>query len=200
MGIYATSISNIAIIKDAVVMLFLNYLDEQVFTVVRHIAPNWIDNIEASIMNETLTKLMHEISEIVDGDDKYEFGLLDKQKNEIDTCNGGSDYKESITNDVTDVKSEEVKQDLISEIMAIYNADKAKLMKTFKTEKDQILDEFKQVKDENSKMREENCKMKEENDKMKEENDKMKEENWKMKEENCKMKDEIVKMRMDFHM
>jgi len=194
--IYATSISNIAIIIDAVVVLFLNSFDEQIFTLIRLAAPAWTDKIESGIMNETLSKLIHEISEVAEDEgnlDDNDLSALNQLGN--NAYSEGGDSEVTIINNAVDARIEKVKQDLIFEIMAIYNADKAKFMNTCETEKSQILNELKEVKEENSKIREENSRMKEENSKMKEENSRMKEENSKMKEENSKMK-AILEARM----
>jgi len=178
--IYATSISNIAIIKDAVIVLFLNSIDEQMFMIIQRIAPDWVDDVEAEIMNATLDKITQEISEVEDdysdyapsqdkdGDSGNMFekgGGYDNGYSGFDDENGdyngyedyGNGYDDYAANDtkkaVPDVNLDEVKQDLISEIMAVYDADKAQFMKVHEVEKAQIRNELKQVKEENRKLK-----------------------------------------------
>merc|ERR1719221_751431 len=164
--IYATSISNIAIIKDAVVVLFLNSIDEQMFMIVQRTAPDWCDDVEADIMNSTLDKITQEISEEEDGDSEYcpegGKGMGSDNMFENDYENGYADYDENGDYDgyeeddkkgLPDVNLDGIKQDLISEIMAVYDADKAKFMKVHEAEKAQIRDELKIVKEENAKLK-----------------------------------------------
>ena len=49
--IYAQSISNIAIIIDAVIVLFLNQVDEQVYLIINRLFPARIDQMEMDIFN-----------------------------------------------------------------------------------------------------------------------------------------------------
>jgi len=71
--LYATSISNIAIVKDAVIVLFLNDIDEQVFMIFQIIVLGWCEEIENNIMDICLHQVrenkMKEISEVTDGPD-----------------------------------------------------------------------------------------------------------------------------------
>jgi len=64
--IHATSLTNMAMIKDAVIALFLNAIDEEMYIIVSKISPYWIDQIQADITNSLLAQTMMEISEIVD--------------------------------------------------------------------------------------------------------------------------------------
>lgn len=47
--LYATSISNISLIQDAVIVLFLNDMDEQVLLILQTIAPAWTEDVESNI-------------------------------------------------------------------------------------------------------------------------------------------------------
>ena len=64
--IHATSLTNMAMIKDAVIALFLNVIDDQIYMIVCKISPSWIDQVQADIMNSLLANKEMEISEIVD--------------------------------------------------------------------------------------------------------------------------------------
>jgi len=183
--IYATSISNIAIIKDAVIVLFLNSIDEQVFMIVQRVAPGWTDDVEVDIMNFTLDKLTQEISEVIDDEDghsayapSYEGGKDVDVKDMFDTdgfvddddgyngdyiegqaqddydnyaennYNGYDEHDKS--NDANQVDFETMKQELVSEVMGIYDADKAKFMAAHEADKARILEELNQVKRESA--------------------------------------------------
>jgi len=66
--LYATSISNIALVQDAVVVLFLNNIDEQLLMILQVLAPEWVDEVESNIDLITLSRLKilstYEISEM----------------------------------------------------------------------------------------------------------------------------------------
>ena len=47
----ASSISNIAIVKDTVIVLYLNKMDEQWYWIMQIIAPSWLDRVENEIIN-----------------------------------------------------------------------------------------------------------------------------------------------------
>ena len=47
--LYATSISNAALLKDSIAILFLSDIDKQVLTAVVRFTPNWVECIEKSI-------------------------------------------------------------------------------------------------------------------------------------------------------
>jgi len=65
--LYATSISNIAIVQDAVIVLFLNDIDEQILMIIQTICPGWCDLVEDNIMDLCMELLKNkvEISEKV---------------------------------------------------------------------------------------------------------------------------------------
>jgi len=185
--IYATSISNIAIIKDAVIVLFLNSIDEQIFLIVQRVGPGWTDDVEVDIMNFTLDKLTQEISEVIDDDDDdySDYAPTDTDK-DVDNnklfydedygvaqdddgyhdekgYDGSDDNYASneydghgeghypVKSNVTEqVDFEAIKKQLISEVMGIYDADKAKFMTAHEADKARILEELQSVKDENA--------------------------------------------------
>ena len=45
----ATSVTNSALLKDSVAILFLNYIDEQVYIIVRQLRPSWVKNLDCEI-------------------------------------------------------------------------------------------------------------------------------------------------------
>ena len=188
--LYATSLSNIAIIQDAVIVLFLNSIDEQVFMIIQRVAPGWTDDIEAEIMNFTPDKLSQEISEVIIDDDDFDqyapygheevdvkemfdTGDYDSQEYDDDEGHKSIDYmKDSIAlsedsygensfrqigdgqvrdssfNDQDDFEA--MKQQLITEVMGIYDNDKAQFMEAHKADTDRIMEELKVVKEENA--------------------------------------------------
>merc|ERR1712157_548276 len=121
MGIYATAISNVTIIKDAVVVLFLNSFDEQVFAIIKLIAPYWVDNIESDIMNEALSKLIHEISEVAEDEanNKDGHGHLDQVAYIKE-----DDFEEATLNKLPNTEIEKVKD--LNDFLKIYKADREK--------------------------------------------------------------------------
>merc|ERR1711862_208021 len=138
--------------KDAVVVLFLNSFDEQVFAIIKIIAPYWVDKIESEIINETLTKLMHEISEVeeVEFNDEDDHNHLAQVGYSVE-----DDFEVAKFNEVPNTEIEKVKEEL------------GNFIKTYEEKEAQILDELNRVKEENSKVKEENSKMKEDMYKMK---------------------------------
>jgi hypothetical protein len=182
--IYATSLSNIVIYMNAVIVLFLNSIDEQVFMIIQRVAPGWADDVEADIMNPTMDMLTQEISEIEDDDDadvaympdqgdfdfKEVYDSDDHMPKDYDSQNGKENGDCDIMEDKhvsSQVDFEAMKQQLIAEVTGIYDADKAKFMAAHKADADSILEELKQVKVENeadkARILEELKQMKEEN-------------------------------------
>merc|ERR1712115_202877 len=121
--------------------------------IVQRTIPDWCDDVEADIMNATLDKITQEISE--EEDDDYMDYSPDGGKmgsgNMFENDDNG--YADDDNKGVPDVNLDEIKQDLISEIMAVYDADKAKFMKVHEAEKAQMRDELKIVKEENAKLK-----------------------------------------------
>jgi len=62
--LYATSISNIALMKDAAIVLFLNSIDEQVYVIIQKARPFWIDELEADIIQYSLSHWYQDRSDI----------------------------------------------------------------------------------------------------------------------------------------
>merc|ERR1711983_288119 len=83
----------------------------------------------------------HEISEVMDDYSDYDNEYVDGA-----TANYSS-------KSVPHANLDGIKESLISEIMTVYNADKANFMKMHEVENAKILDELKQVKEENSKLK-----------------------------------------------
>merc|ERR1711937_31652 len=73
--------TNIAIIKDAVIVLFLNSMDEQFFRIVNLLNPYWIDEMENEINSYFLHMASNESSEVID----IEFSPNDEGEN-VSTC------------------------------------------------------------------------------------------------------------------
>lgn len=49
--LYANCLSNAALLKDSVAILFLNDLDEYVFSIVERLKPSWVERLEEDIKN-----------------------------------------------------------------------------------------------------------------------------------------------------
>ena len=49
--LYANSLSDAALLKDSVAILFLNDIDEQVFEIVSRLMPGWVERLEQDIKN-----------------------------------------------------------------------------------------------------------------------------------------------------
>jgi len=64
--INAVSLTNMAMIKDAVIALFLNAIDEEIYMMVSKLCPLWIEQIEADITNSFLANKTVEISEVIE--------------------------------------------------------------------------------------------------------------------------------------
>jgi len=92
--IYATSISNIAIIKDAVIVLFLNSIDEQIYMIVERIAPGWVEDIETEIIEFSINTSTPEISEVISFDDSEDDKKCDSLDFDVDSV--GRDIKADV--------------------------------------------------------------------------------------------------------
>ena len=86
--LHATSISNIAIIKDAVIVLFLNSIDEQFYLIIKRVVPGWLDKLESEIISWLYTNARTvEISEIIDEETYQEMTKMSLSNN-----NGAGGY------------------------------------------------------------------------------------------------------------
>jgi len=133
-----------------------------------------------------LSAIVAEISEVIDDDDD-EYFYDDGYKKEVDNDDmfgvslmdigptptldkaRNGDYKdygvydegdEYVGNETSEVNFESMKADLISSVMELYDADKARFIKQHEAEKADILKELQKVQEENEKVQEENLKLK----------------------------------------
>jgi len=156
--IYATSLSNIVIYMNAVIVLFLNSIDEQVFMIVQRVAPGWADDVEVEIMNSTLDKLTAEVSEVeedYDADSEYAPDMPKGGEENCHDCTSTVDSGHTIKPNGGDF--EMIKQ-LIAEMTEASNTCILEELKQVKEEneadKASILEELKQVKEENAALKE----------------------------------------------
>ena len=156
--IYATSLSNIVIYMNAVIVLFLNSIDEQVFMIVQRVAPDWTDDVEVEIMNSTLDKLTAEVSEVeedYDADSEYAPDMPKGGEENCHDCTSTVDSGHTIKPNGGDF--EMIKQ-LIAEMTEASNTCILEELKQVKEEneadKASILEELKQVKEENAALKE----------------------------------------------
>merc|ERR1712176_95142 len=134
---------------------------------------------------ESLSQIVTEISEVIDDDDDDDYFYDDAYKKEVDDMFGASqtdigptptldkarngDHKdygvygkgdEYVGNETSEVNFESMKADLISSVMELYDADKARFIQQHEAEKADILKELQKVQEENEKVQEENLKLK----------------------------------------
>ena len=57
--LYANSISDAALLKDSVAILFLNDLDEQVYEIVSRLVPSWVERLEEEIKSYEFNARSH---------------------------------------------------------------------------------------------------------------------------------------------
>merc|ERR1711982_238219 len=93
--------TNIAIIKDAVIVLFLNSMDEQFYLIIRLLNPNLIDEMEGDIKNYTLRMAPNELSEVMVID------IISNDNGEDDSNNSNHINGENVSNNSNQILEEE---------------------------------------------------------------------------------------------
>ena len=176
--LYATSISNITLVKDAVIVLFLNDIDEQVLMFLQTIAPGWTDEVEDSITQEYLYELkqsrMEENSDVIEDDKPSHFeyfgdivadiaNTCDEDEPILDGNQVDDENDNSVTNkcdknmeDVTDKCVNHVEFDNLKESFDNLKESHDNLKEShdnLKESYDNMKEELKLIKDENSRLK-----------------------------------------------
>merc|ERR1712151_1052300 len=92
--LYATSISNAALLKDSIAILFLSEIDEQLLKVIIRVTPTWVDKIEKdiSLHNNTMNPGNESLlqNDIIENEDDRAICISDEQS----TCEQNSSSKD----------------------------------------------------------------------------------------------------------
>ena len=100
--LYATSISNSALIKDSVAILFLNSIDEQVFKIAHLLMPSWVQKLEDE-MKDYCPSVENSSIEQVDWNDEdmhIEVESVDAERNSIAIGSNSEENEDSASQNI----------------------------------------------------------------------------------------------------